>query len=271
MRRSRQMRWRWLGLAVMAVMAVMAGCGRDTEASETDMVSAAISIEAPRQENEAVEERVYEYRVNPDNYLIQPIAGSNPDVVLLTFDDSPQQPDSCTLVIAETLAAKGAGGIFFVMGQFLEREGAREIIKKVSDMGFEVGNHSYSHADFHTLTRAEQLEEITRTNDAVEAITGERPRFFRAPYGLYNADTLALMEELGMTMMNWTYGYDWEPDYMQGPALAEIMVETPYLGSGANLLMHDRPWTAEAIGAIIDGLRAKGYEMVDPALIESPE
>lgn len=263
----KKLRW---GLLLMAA-AVLAGCGGETEAVEAETGSEARSSEVANVESQEPEKQAYEYRINPENYLVQPIAGANPDVVLLTFDDSPQQPDSYTLEIAETLAAKDAGGIFFVMGQFLQNEGARGIIKEVSEMGFEIGNHSYTHPDFHGLSYEEQLEEVTRTNEELEAITGKKPRFFRAPYGLYNADTLAVMEAEGMTMMNWTYGYDWEAAYMNGPALEEIMVETPYLSSGGNLLMHDRPWTAEAIGGIVDGLRAKGYEMVDPALIESPE
>ena len=49
------------------------------------------------------------------------------------------------------------------------------------------------------------------------------------------------------------------------------MVNSKYLGDGANLLMHDRPSTNDAIGAIIDGLRAKDITIVDPNVIESPE
>ena len=32
--------------------------------------------------------------------------------------------------------------------------------------------------------------------------------------------------------------------------------------------MHDREWTAEALKDIVEGLRAKGYEMIDPATIK---
>uniref|UniRef100_UPI0035A15E56 polysaccharide deacetylase family protein n=1 Tax=Jeotgalibaca porci TaxID=1868793 RepID=UPI0035A15E56 len=172
---------------------------------------------------------------------------------------------------AQTVKEKGANAIFFVMGQFLDSEESRKIIKEVSDMGFEIGNHSYSHPDMASISYEEQLEEIVATNDAIEEITGKRPRFFRAPYGSYNADTDAISELENMTLMNWTYGYDWVDGYMEETALADIMINAPELGSGGNLLMHDRPWTAAAIGTIIDGLRAQGYEMVDPKLIESPE
>ena len=32
--------------------------------------------------------------------------------------------------------------------------------------------------------------------------------------------------------------------------------------------MHDREWTAEALKEIVEGLRAKGYDMIDPATIK---
>lgn len=238
-----------------------------SEVVETDSSSETATVES------TVEAEVvaYEYQINPDIFTVVPITDADTEVVLLTFDDSPQPPDSQTLEIAQTVKEKGANAIFFVMGQFLESEESRKIIKEVSDMGFEIGNHSYSHPDMASISYEEQLEEIVATNDAIEEITGKRPRFFRAPYGSYNADTDAISELENMTLMNWTYGYDWVDGYMEETALADIMINAPELGSGGNLLMHDRPWTAAAIGTIIDGLRAQGYEMVDPKLIESPE
>lgn len=238
-----------------------------SEVVETDSSSETATVES------TVEAEVvaYEYQINPDIFTVVPITDADTEVVLLTFDDSPQPPDSQTLEIAQTVKEKGANAIFFVMGQFLESEESRKIIKEVSDMGFEIGNHSYSHPDMASISYEEQLEEIIATNDAIEEITGKRPRFFRAPYGSYNADTDAISELENMTLMNWTYGYDWVDGYMEETALADIMINAPELGSGGNLLMHDRPWTAAAIGTIIDGLRAQGYEMVDPKLIESPE
>ena len=238
-----------------------------SEVVETDSSSETATVESTVE----AEVAAYEYQINPDIFTVVPITDADTEVVLLTFDDSPQPPDSQTLEIAQTVKEKGANAIFFVMGQFLESEESRAIIKEVSDMGFEIGNHSYSHPDMASISYEEQLEEIVATNDAIEEITGKRPRFFRAPYGSYNADTDAISELENMTLMNWTYGYDWVDGYMEETALADIMINAPELGSGGNLLMHDRPWTAAAIGTIIDGLRAQGYEMVDPKLIESPE
>ncbi|AZP05424.1 polysaccharide deacetylase family protein [Jeotgalibaca ciconiae] len=244
----------------------------NVDTSSEGEASSENSSEETSGESELPDEPVaYEYEINPGIFTVEPINEASPEVALLTFDDAPQPPDSHAIEIANTVKDKGANAIFFLIGQFLEDEEAKQIVKEIYDMGFEIGNHSYSHPDFYTLTYEEQQEEITKTNQLIEDITGEKPRFLRLPYGQFDENTLAIIEEEGMTMMNWTYGYDWEEAYMNGPALADIMVNTEFLGSGANLLMHDRPWTSEAIGDIIDGLREKGYEMVDPKLIASPE
>jgi peptidoglycan/xylan/chitin deacetylase (PgdA/CDA1 family) len=49
------------------------------------------------------------------------------------------------------------------------------------------------------------------------------------------------------------------------------MVNTEYLNHGANLLMHDRAWTRDASAQIVEGLRNKGYALVDPETIASSE
>ena len=35
--------------------------------------------------------------------------------------------------------------------------------------------------------------------------------------------------------------------------------------------MHDRKWTADALKEIIEGLREKGYDLIDPATIKGIE
>jgi peptidoglycan/xylan/chitin deacetylase (PgdA/CDA1 family) len=69
--------------------------------------------------------------------------------------------------------------------------------------------------------------------------------------------------------MNWSYGYDWEKEYQTPEALADIMVNTPYLKNGANLLMHDRQWTSQALEGIVKGIQEKGFTIVDPEEIET--
>lgn len=215
------------------------------------------------------------YEVNQENWSITPIDDANEQVVLLTIDDA---PDKHALDMAKTLQALDANAIFFVNGHFLETEEEKEILKEIYDMGFVIGNHTYSHPVLPDLTEEEQKEEIVKVSDMVEEIIGERPKFFRAPHGANTDYTKELAKEEGMVLMNWTYGYDYFEPYMDKEKITTAMitgegpeVDVPYslLKSGANLLMHDREWTAEALHDIVVGLRDQGYEMVDPKLIKT--
>ncbi|MFA9456251.1 polysaccharide deacetylase family protein [Halalkalibacter sp. AB-rgal2] len=214
-------------------------------------------------EKEEVEESNY-YRVNEANWNIEPIDEGNEQVVLLTIDDAPAKH---SMEMAETLYTLGVNAIFFVNGHLLNEEG-KEVVKRLHEMGFEIGNHTMNHPNMSELSEEEQHFEIIELNDILYEITGEYPRFYRAPFGDNTDVSNELIEELDMTRMNWTYGYDWETDYLDPEPLADIMVNAPELQNGANLLMHDRKWTADALEKIVHGLQAKGYEVVDPTLIK---
>jgi peptidoglycan/xylan/chitin deacetylase (PgdA/CDA1 family) len=223
------------------------------------------------------EERVVDpqYRIANDWSLTPINEGTNDKIVLLTIDDA---PDKYALEMAKTLKELNAGAIFFVNGHFLDTPEEKEVLKQIHDMGFIIGNHTYSHAYLPDITEDEQKNEIIRVNDLVEEIIGERPKFFRAPNGANTDYTKQLAKDEKMVLMNWSYGYDYFNPYMDKEKLTKAMVtgegpdvDVPYslLKPGANLLMHDRKWTNEALKDIVLGLREKGYEIVDPHLIET--
>ncbi|MCM2674866.1 polysaccharide deacetylase family protein [Alkalicoccobacillus plakortidis] len=214
---------------------------------------------------EVVEEVEPEYEINDVIWTVDPLEDANPEVVLATFDDA---PDKHAVEMAQTLKENNVQAIFFVNGHFLNTDEEKEKLKEIHNMGFPIGNHTMTHQDLKSLSEEEQYEEIVEVSDTVEEIIGERPRFFRAPFGSNTDYSKELVAEEGMTLMNWTYGYDWESEYQDADALADIMVNSEFLQNGANLLMHDRDWTNEALPTIIDGLREQGYEFVDPDLIK---
>ncbi|MUV36270.1 Peptidoglycan-N-acetylglucosamine deacetylase [Lentibacillus sp. JNUCC-1] len=216
------------------------------------------------QTNEEIEPM---YEVSQESWHIKPITDdANEKIVLLTIDDV---PDEHALEMAKTLKELDAGAIFFVNGHFMETEEKKEIVKKIHDMGFLIGNHTYSHKSLPDLDKETQKEEIIQVNDMVEEIIGERPAFFRAPFGQNTDYSKQIADKENMVLMNWVYGYDWNKEYMSREALTDIMLNTELLGNGANLLMHDRDWTNAALHDIVVGLRDQGYEIVDPELIKT--
>lgn len=243
----------------------------ETEEEEeiVDQTEEPTEEETSENEVESVkEEPAYLYEVSDNYAYINVIEGeeANERVALLTYDDA---PDGNTLELAEILQERDAPAIFFVNGMYIEDEKGQETLKKVYDMGFEIGNHTQTHPNLQQISEEKQYDEIIETSDLIEEVTGERPRFFRAPHGANTDFSTETVLEDGMMLMNWTYGYDWQSEYQDPDALADIMINTELLVPGANLLMHDREWTKKAAPAIIDGLREQDYELLDPALIRS--
>lgn len=258
---------------------ILASCQQDKAAPNEDVNSSNDEIvqvepeettEVDPIEEEIVEEEEvleFQYQVNPELYSIEPI---NPDeaadekLVLLTYDDAPY---GNTLEIAEALTERGVSAIFFVNGMYMEDDEGFEIIQKVHEMGFEIANHTHTHATLPDYSEDDQKDEILKTSAIIEEAIGEKPRFFRAPHGINTDFSRQVVVDDGMKLMNWSFGYDWMGEYHDAAALTEITLNAPELGNGSNILMHDRTWTAEATPAIVDGLIEQGFTIVDPKLL----
>lgn len=235
----------------------------EVETTEED----ATEEEVVEEEVEEEEDLAYQYEINPNIFSVEPIDGETTEdekLVLLTFDDAPY---GNSLEIAEALEERGVNAIFFVNSMYMEDEEGKAAIQDLHERGFEIANHTHTHAKLDDYSEESQREEIITTNDIVEEATGERPRFFRAPHGIMTEYSKQVVAEEGMTWMNWSFGYDWEVQYQDADALADITLNTELLGNGANILMHDREWTAAAVPTIVDGLIEQGFTIVDPKLI----
>lgn len=207
-----------------------------------------------------------EYKLGKNQY-IKPIGDANPKVVLLTIDDAPAEH---AVEMAKTLKKLHAKAIFFIIGNLIDSKDGKEKLKKITQMGFPVGDHTQTHPNLPDIPAAKQKTEIMSVYNKINHILGRPPKFFRAPYG----QTTNLSDELSnqhrMLEMNWSYGYDWDKQYENSQSLTKIMVNSPYLANGAILLMHDRNWTVKALPKIVKGLRAKGYQILNPSLLKTP-
>lgn len=267
-----------IGVAALALL--LAACGSEEatpeqvpveEVEDVETVEQPVETETEEPVEEVVEEEVEvapAYALNEANWTLTPTQDAVEKVVLVTIDDA---PDTYSLEMAETLKALEVPAIFFVNGHFIDSEEEKERLKAIHDMGFAIGNHTQTHANLSDISEEQQKEEILQVSTTIEEVIGEKPVFFRAPFGVNTDYSKQLVADQGMLLMNWTYGYDWEKQYQDAVALADIMVNTPYLTEGANLLMHDREWTAAALEEIIVGLQEKGYGFINPSEIQDVE
>ncbi|QQG42902.1 MAG: polysaccharide deacetylase family protein [Candidatus Giovannonibacteria bacterium] len=72
-------------------------------------------------------------------------------------------------------------------------------LKYLSDNGHIVGLHSYSHpTSFADLPFKAQLDEYKKNYSHIKRVTGQNPVAVAHPVNSYNADTLKILEELGI-------------------------------------------------------------------------
>jgi sugar transferase (PEP-CTERM/EpsH1 system associated) len=97
--------------------------------------------------------------------------------VALTFDDGPDP--TYTPRILEILRRCNAKATFFLIGEKAARE--RQLVCRIAEEGHEIGNHSYSHPQFESLSWKQAVAEIAETRTLLEGLQGRECRLFRPP------------------------------------------------------------------------------------------
>lgn len=174
-------------------------------------------------------------------------------LLALTFDDGPHPV--YTEEILNVLDQAGVKASFFMMGK--EAELYPDVVKKVSEAGHLIGNHTYTHANVCQISAGETIEEITKTNNILEGLTGKRPQFFRPPFGCKNE---SLEKQTGMFWIFWEVDtLDWSSQNAE-QVYCEVVKN---VGENDIILMHDAyPSTVEAVRELIPALQEMGYTFV---------
>jgi peptidoglycan/xylan/chitin deacetylase (PgdA/CDA1 family) len=177
-------------------------------------------------------------------------------VVALTFDDGPG--GASTRRVLRVLGDHGVHATFFVLGANAERE--PKLLAAIAKAGHELGNHASSHTSFRSLFPSQITAELDQTADAVESVTGLRPRFVRPPFGRYPPSSVDLVRERGEDIVLWSVdANDWAGGTAESIAQGVVAAADP----GAVILMHDTaPHTADALPLILDGLARRGLRVV---------
>ncbi|MFC7336625.1 polysaccharide deacetylase family protein [Haloferula chungangensis] len=145
---------------------------------------------------------------NPTNEIFGPMPMRlDQRQALLTIDDGPDPED--TPVILDLLDKHGVKAVFFVIGDKVRR--FPELAKEIVARGHELGNHTMTHPQ-HSMWSAGPVRmrrEIEECSRVIEEMSGQRPRWFRAPVGHRNYFTHPIAAELGMEVVVWSRrGFD---------------------------------------------------------------
>jgi peptidoglycan-N-acetylglucosamine deacetylase len=194
-----------------------------------------------------------------------PQAAADRHEIAITIDDGPDP--EVTPQVLDLLDAHGQRATFFCIAErVLEHPAlAREIVAR----GHSIQNHTARHRhNFSLLGPRGFAAEISRAQQVLEEVIGQRPTCFRAPAGLRNPFLAPVLHRMGLSLVSWTRrGFDTR----EGNAATVLGRLTIDLKAGDILLLHDghaartaegRAVVLEVLPPLLARIRADGLRAV---------
>ncbi len=173
--------------------------------------------------------------------------------IAITFDDGPHP--YYTEQLLDGLKERGVRATFFVMGKHVEEN--PELVERMYNEGHLIGNHTYSHIQLNKSNGDTFKEELVKTSELIEELTGQEVQYVRPPYGSWDKK---FEKELNMFPVLWTIDpLDWCSDNVA----VIVQKVTSRAKENSIILLHDEyKTTVTAALQIIDELQKEGYEFV---------
>ncbi len=124
--------------------------------------------------------------------------------IALTFDDGPDPVYTPQLL--DLLKRHGARATFFVVGQHAEQH--PELVRRMYEDGHDIGIHNYVHYPNWLMRPRAVKRQVQRTSDIIRSITGERPLYYRPPWGIVNVFDYANLGHFQIVLWTSMFG-DW--------------------------------------------------------------
>lgn len=180
-------------------------------------------------------------------------------LVALTFDaGSSAHP---VPAILRALAQHNVRSTFFLTGQWIERH--PDAARQIAEAGHELGNHSWSHPPFTSLSEEQIREQLRRTEEIALQVCGRSTKpLFRPPFGDRDERVRTVVAEEGYLTIYWTID-SWDSvkrDITSQEIIQRVMRR---MRPGAIVLMHcGSEATAQALPQLLQELQAQGYRAV---------
>ena len=285
-----------LAARIAALVALASGCAPGARAQDAASAPAASASAASAHARSHAETLRHTHLVRLQEHLEKPeedlhrtcrfesdIATLPPEgVVALTFDDGPE-PGHTEAILA-VLARHQVPATFFLIAE--KAKAHPELVAQARALpGAVIGNHSWSHPNFHDIAVEEQTSEVDRADALLRADLGATP-LFRYPYGNSSCETNERVRTMGYRIVGWHVdSCDWGFDGPKGLTAAEALscgvlpaYRQDFLGHvvasvrahrGGVVLMHETQHiSVDNLDALIVKLQAEGYRFSTPVAPE---
>ena len=161
-------------------------------------------------------------------------------------------------LILETLSKHNVKITFFMVGDWVDKY--PEAVKKISDAGHEIANHSDGHKHVNNLSLEENENEIKLCSEKIEKITGNKTSLYRGPYGEYNNTVIQAAENQKHITIQWSLD---TLDYngLTGDEMWARLNEK--LKNGDIILSHNgTEHTADSLDKLLTNIKEKGFQVV---------
>ncbi len=177
--------------------------------------------------------------------------------ISLTFDDGPYL--EFTPQVLDILRENQIQATFFCIGQNVEKY--PELIKRITEEGHTLGNHSFTHSQFIDFKTSEGWKkEIENTDQIIFDLTGKKPSLFRPPYGITTPHLAKVIKQTKHKVIGWTV----RPyDTVEQPTEKIIQKLKSKTQDGNIILLHDtHSRIIPVLQEIIPYFKSKNYTFV---------
>lgn len=160
--------------------------------------------------------------------------------------------------ILATLSKHNTHITFFMVGDWVDKY--PDAVKKISEAGHEIANHSDGHKHVNNLSLEENEKEVKLCSDKIETITGKKTTLYRGPYGEYNNTVIQAAENQKHITIQWSLD---TLDY-KGLTADEMWARlNGKVKNGDIILSHNgTKHTADSLDKILTNLESNGFKVV---------
>lgn len=176
-------------------------------------------------------------------------------MVALTFDDG---PGLRTPEILKILRENDAKATFFLVGTMINAN--KDVLNQITAQGSEIGNHSWNHKSLSSYSYNNVVNDLEKTSQLIESISGTRPTLIRPPYGNLKGSVKKASTDMNLAIILWSIDtLDWKT--RSSRATYDSILSQ--IKDGSIILCHDiHDSTVDTMYQVIPALKKMGYQLV---------